>query len=632
MCGIVAWITRTGDVESDVLQHVRDQMSHRGPDTSGIYVSEDRGVGLGFRRLSVIDLSPNANQPIQNEDGTMWLVFNGEVYNFREIRSDLEQLGHRFLSRADSEVVLHAYQEWGQACLERLIGMFAFVIWDARKRCVFAARDRLGIKPLYYAATSKRIFLASELKALVELPGFSKALDGAALYDYLRYGYIVSPRTIYAAARHLSPGHFLLWEYDSGKLEVRTYWEATQIYARSREQTYREVPTNEAECIEELDALLRNSVNCRLISDVPLGAFLSGGMDSSTVVALMRQVTNAEIKTFTIRFLEESYNEADKAAAIAQHLGTTHREMTVTAAEAQKVIPQLPSLFHEPFGDKSAIPTYLVSKMARQHVTVTLSGDGGDELFAGYNIYLWPARQGVLWSRLKAVRPFLRIMDELPIWSASAHKLLNVYSSSTATSMFDNLKTIWQNSEIRSIAPIVLDAASPRLSDEPDGAHLLDLCMLRDLQHYLPDDILTKLDRTSMAVSLEARVPLLDHRIVEFALGMPLYHKYRNGKSKYLLRRVLDRYVPAELTNRPKQGFSLPLDSWLKGDLRYLLQEYLSTEHVALYGVLRPSAVQKVTRRFLSGNDNGKWVWNLLMLQMWLESTFRGGRESVNIV
>ena len=618
MCGFIGWFSRQKAINGVLLERMRDRIRHRGPDDSGVYLSTDGCAGLGFRRLSIIDLTPSGHQPMQNEDGTVWLTFNGEVYNYDEIRPILERAGHRFTSRTDSEVILHAYEEWGKDCLERFVGMFAFVIWDERQNRVFAARDRLGIKPLYYAHKSDQLVLGSELKALVELPELVGNLDGAALYDYLRHGYISAPKTIYAGIQHLPPGHYLSWEHDTGILEIDAYWCATEVFANSREAFLSGDNRDEEDYVDELDTLLRQSVKYRLISDVPLGAFLSGGIDSSLVVALMRQVSTTDVKTYTIRFLDESYNEADYAAKIAAHLGTQHHEFTVTPDEAKAVIPDLPHFYDEPFSDKSAIPTYLVCKSARQHATVALSGDGGDELFAGYNSYLWPLRYGERWQKLEPVRSLINNLNGLFWWGPNIHKRLSMYGASSRSNMFDHRMSLWQDNEIRQLSPFALAAARRPRYDEPPQSNLMDLCMLFDLQRYLPHDILTKIDRASMAESLEVRVPILDHNVVEFALGLPLQYKVRNGVRKYLLRQVLARYVPPVLTERPKQGFSMPLNTWLRGDLRYLLERYLSPDALSVNFILSAGTVAKTTRRFLEGGETYEKVWNLLMLQMWL--------------
>ena len=482
----------------------------------------------------------------------------------------------------------------------------------------------MGIKPLYYALTPNQLLLASELKAITDFPGFSKEIDQVSIYDYLRCGYVLSPRTIYANVCRLSPGDYLLWEMDSGKFEIRSYWNVSEFFALNVEKSLTQNKTSEEDYLDELDALLSSSVRYHLVSDVPLGAFLSGGVDSSLVVSLMRKVSNTDINTFTIRFLESAYNEADVAGQVAQHLNTNHREFTVTPREAMEIIPKLPGFFDEPFSDKSAIPTYLVCKLASRHVTVALSGDGGDELFAGYNSYFWPEKWGHLWKKLNHLHSFIKHFGKYNWQLPSINKYIGMCAATNATQMFDNLLAIWQDIEIKKLAPNLLQADHSGNYKEPSGADILELCTLLDLKRYLPDDILTKVDRTSMAVSLEARVPLLDHRVVEFSAGIPIQYKRRNGTTKYILRRVLERYIPPALANKPKHGFSLPLDAWLKNDLRYLLDEHLSPNNLSRHGILSTAVVQRIIARFLNGRESHTRVWNLLMLQMWLDSAHSG--------
>jgi len=630
MCGFVGWFAYKNAIDRVLLEQARDRIRHRGPDDHGIYLSPDSGTGLGFRRLSIIDLSPNGHQPMQNEDSKVWILFNGEVYNYGEIRPALERNGHRFVSQTDTEVVLHAYEEWGSACLQKFVGMFAFVIWDARKDLVFAARDRLGIKPLYYAHQDEQLTVGSELKALTSLPTVTDGIDGAAVYDYLRYGYISAPKTIYNGIRHIPPGHYLTWDRAANRLELQAYWRPTEAFETRREAFLTGGQRSEASYVDELEALLCQSIKYRLISDVPLGAFLSGGIDSSVVVALMRQVSATDVNTYTIRFLDEAFNEADSAANVAAHLGTLHHEFTVTPDEVKAVIPRLPDFYDEPFSDKSALATYLVCKLAREHVTVALSGDGGDELFAGYNSYLWPLRYGTRWQQMEPFRALINQLNETFWFGPKIHKRLSVYGASSPSVMFSNRMSLWQDYEIGRLSPAALTAAQDQAYAEPRRAGLMDQCMLFDLQRYLPNDILTKVDRVSMAEALEVRVPILDHNVVEFALGLPIDYKVRNGTRKYLLRQVLARHVPTKLIDRPKQGFSVPLESWLRGDLRYLIDRYLSPDALSVPGLLSADSVAQTAQRYLDGRDPYTKVWNLLVLQMWLIET--GSKVSVKSV
>jgi len=610
VCGFVAWIDARG-VDHERLVAMRDTLRHRGPDDAGTFRSPDGTVGLGFRRLSIIDLSPAGHQPMANADGSAQIVFNGEVYNFRELRAELTSLGHVFRSRTDTEVVLHAYEQWGESCVARFIGMFSFAIWSLNSRTLFAARDRLGIKPLYYAASPQGLILASEVKAIVASPNFDRSLDRSALREYLARGYVSSPRSIFVAVRSLPPGHTLSWTRDSGAPVLQRYWNPLDFYPQRAG-----LQPSEDDLVDELDELLRSSVKYRLVSDVPLGAFLSGGVDSSVVVALMRQVGNADIKTFTIGFNEATFDEAKHAEAIARHLGTTHTRLVATQADALGVITRLPQTYDEPFADSSQIPTCLVSHLTRQHVTVALSGDGGDELFCGYENYRRMERWQRAWTMPQWLRSTARWMSRV-VPSERARLALHGLAAPTVVDFADYYAGVWRPQEIDLLAPSLRGLSIGRARDLPDGAPVLDALMLTDLQRYLPHDILTKVDRASMAAGLEARVPLLDHRVVEFAIGLPLSMKRRGNISKYLLRRVLDRYVPRNLVERPKQGFGVPLDSWLRGNLRSLLEEHLDPKQVESGGLFEPAVVRAQLDRFLAGRCGHSRVWSLLMFQMW---------------
>lgn len=612
MCGFVAWLDTRGGIDHDRLVAMRDTLSHRGPDDTGVFRSPGGTVGLGFRRLSIIDTSPSGHQPMSTADGSMHIVFNGEVYNFGELREELSTLGHEFRSRTDTEVVLHAYQEWGENCVKRFIGMFSFAIWSENQRRLFAARDRLGIKPLYYAATSSRLLLASELKALEASPDFDRRLDPSALREYLSRGYVCSPRSIFAAARSLPPGHTLTWTHDVPLPTIRRYWNPLDHYAAGVAVTSR----REEELVEELDALLRSAVKYRLISDVPLGAFLSGGVDSSVVVALMREVGNANVKTFTIGFHEAAFDEADHAEGIARHLGTSHTRLVATQRDARSVISRLPMTYDEPFADSSQIPTCLVSQLTRQHVTVALSGDGGDELFCGYENY----RRMERWQRAWALPQWLRESAHrvgLLVPHERARLAFHGLALPTIVEFADYYASVWRPHEIDRLVPGLRGLTNDVSSSLPADAPVLDRLMLVDIQRYLPHDILTKVDRASMSVGLEARVPLLDHRVVQFALRLPLSMKLRAGTSKHLLRRVLDRYIPRHLVDRPKQGFGVPLDNWLRGDLRGLIDEYLGPKQLDAGGLFEPTVVRAQLDRFLAGRCGHSRVWSLLMFQMW---------------
>ena len=614
MCGIAGAVDVARPLAEDLFVRMGGAICHRGPDDSGTYRSPDGLAGLAFRRLAIIDLSPAGHQPMTVPDRDCWIVFNGEVYNFAELRPELEAKGHVFRSRSDTEVVLHAWLEWGERCVDRFIGMFAFAIWDERERVLFAARDRLGIKPLYYAERPGRLAFASELKALMAEGSASGALDADALGDFLARGYVSAPRTIYRGVRALEPGHTLTWR--NGTTTVRRYWNALDYAERGG------APADEAGLAEELDELLRSAIRYRLISDVPLGAFLSGGLDSTLVVALMRAVSGDDLRTFTIGFEDGRQDESAAATAIARHLGTTHLNLTATESEALALVPLLPEIYDEPFADSSQIPACLVSRLTRQHVTVALSGDGGDELFGGYDNYRRMAEIERWWRLPRALRSAASL-PALLLPQGARRRALEGLASADPLAYAEDVWRLHRRREAEALLPALAargeDAARGYTASRLRGMAPIARMMLTDVARYLPNDILTKVDRASMAVSLEARVPLLDHRVVEFALGLPLEMRLRDGRTKVLLRRVLARYVPPALTERPKHGFSVPLASWLRGDLRPLLALYLSPERLVHFGVLEPAAVAPRLRRFLAGGYGGEGIWALLMLQMWLE-------------
>ncbi len=619
MCGITGIVDLNGLPELEILERARDTLVHRGPDDAGVFVNERHDTALLFRRLSIIDLSAAGHQPLKNEDGSRWIVFNGEVYNFEALRGTLEAAGHRFWSGTDTEVVLHAYEEWGEDCVQRFVGMFAFAIWDDRARTLFAARDRLGIKPFYYQHLSSGIRFASELKALVALPRNQRQVDQAALWQYLARGYVCPPRTIYAGTNSLPPAHHLRWTAASGALQVERYWDPLDAYRRGA-RADRDKPLDIDGVVEELDGLLRTSVKLRLRSDVPLGAFLSGGLDSSLVVSLMAAIAGRAVKTFTIGFEERRYDEAPAARRIAGHFGTEHHDLLAREQDALDIIPRLVEYYDEPFADSSAIPTCLVSLLARQHVTVALTGDGGDELFGGYQHYRTiNARLRYARAVPDFARGFLSRAGEALPDSRPQVALASLRSASGPEGFFDYFTSIWRPYELQRLAPD-LTAAPPAGASRVNGtATDLETFMLSDLQRYLPHDILTKVDRASMAASLEARVPLLDHRVVEFVVGLPDGLKVQGAAQKALLRRLLARYVPAALTDRPKSGFAVPMSDWLRGPLKWMLDDYLSPARVRQGGVFDPRVVRRVIDRFLRGQIGHARPWVLLVYQMWAD-------------
>ena len=641
MCGIVGFKSKY-DYRSikERLPEASKRLFHRGPDDSGLVYDEAAGVGLAHRRLSIIDLSSAGHQPMKSDDGKVCICYNGEIYNFRKVRKILEGCGHRFKSATDTEIVLKAYLQWGTECLERFVGMFAFAIWDSRNQTLFLARDRLGIKPLYYYLNESEgiLIFSSELKALMVFANFVKDIDPDAIPLFLHYGYIPAPGTIYKNTHKLLPGHLLI--YDGNTVQTKEYWSLPEI---SRTQT--EPGQSEDDQLQRLDDLLTAAVSDRLISDVPLGALLSGGIDSSVVVALMQKISSTPARTFSIGFKEKEYNEAPWAAMVAKHLETEHTELYVTANDALDVIPRLPDFYDEPFADSSAIPTSLVSHLTRQQVTVALSGDGGDEQFCGYvrywttksmangfNRFPLPVKKAV--SRMLALIPtpwvencYLPFHNFLPQRLRMANfpdkwqKLIKLMDQTRISELYRMTICLWSAQEISDMLSQTLPQSRyEETFEETVDWPLLSRLMRVDQKTYLPDAMLTKVDRASMANSLEIRVPLLDHRVVEFTAGLPEHFKYRNGTGKYLLKKLLARYLPESLFERPKMGFGVPIDHWLRFELKDLLLDFLSAERLKGEGLFNPNFVEKKIKEHLSGQVNHQYrLWPLLMWEMWRE-------------
>ncbi len=620
MCGISGFCSAVPRGRA-VLEAMNATLRHRGPDDTGVWLAGGRAsdgwtaasgtVGLAQRRLAIIDLSPAGRNPMSNDEETLWITYNGEVFNFREVRAELEGAGFRFRTQTDSEVILKAYERWGRGCVERFVGMFAFAIWDSRRSSLFIARDRLGIKPLYYLERAGEIAFASELKALRPYPSFDGSIDREALGQFLRFQYVPSPASIYQAARKLPPGHWLEWR--DGRARIERYWDPVRV---AQEE---ELRGSEEELFERFEALLSEAVRYRLISDVPLGAFLSGGVDSSTVVALMQENAGGPVKTFSIGFEDRELDESSDARSVARYLGTEHHERICTTQDALDLIPLLARHFDEPFGDSSAIPTMLVSRFAREHVTVALSGDGGDELFWGYNRYsahdrLQRLMRAPAWLRRLAAGP-LSVAPDRRARHAAEWIRMEDRGEDRYLRFISTLgpKEVARLSGTEGDPPVLYEDARLRL-----GESRPDAVSVRDLVSYLPEDILTKVDRTSMAFSLEARVPLLDHRLVEFTLRLPLALKLRSGRSKYLLRKSLYRRVPRSLIERPKKGFRVPVARWLTGDLKDSVRGVLSPEGVRRAGLVDPEAVGDLLGRDLSGaGRRPDAIWSLYVLHLW---------------
>jgi asparagine synthase (glutamine-hydrolysing) len=644
MCGFAGILT-TASLRREALEEVAETMSaqiaHRGPDDSGCWSEPSGGVAFGFRRLAIIDLSAHGHQPMRSPSGKYTLVFNGEIYNYEALRRHLEIDGWHFNGQSDTEVICAAFERWGiEAAVKKFIGMFAIAVWDASTRRVSLVRDRLGIKPLFYFHRPGILTFGSELKALVAGPHFDSTIDENALAAYLRYLYVPAPQTIYLHARKLLPGHILSVDSVAGSLpESTAFWSLDEAYCSGRQNTFE---GSDAEAVQELTALLSDAVRLRMQADVPLGALLSGGIDSSTVVALMQANASSRTRTFSIAFPGSDHDESVHAARVAKSLGTDHTELAVTGADALAVVPRLPELFDEPFADPSQIPTYLVCKLARQSVTVALSGDGGDEVFAGYERYVQGER---IIGRLRRVPLALRQAAgaaagrvSAKTWERTFHragaimpglarqrflgnkirKFGNLLRHESEDAMYRSLLSAWQNPENLLIHTRNSQSRVEKELSKTAPMPLLDRMMLLDQQTYLADDLLAKVDRASMAVSLEARVPLLDHRVVEFAWRLKPDQKVRDGKGKWLLRQVLYTLVDRNLVDRPKVGFSVPIGDWLRGPLRSWAEDLLfagtaESEQLLQLGKTRPG-----WGRLQSGDDEAALAfWAVLMFESW---------------
>ncbi|HUP97847.1 MAG TPA: asparagine synthase (glutamine-hydrolyzing) [Usitatibacter sp.] len=644
MCGITGYWTRRGDPAAwlNDLSASVVALKQRGPDDSGVWVRQGGRVALGHTRLSILDLSPLGHQPMKSHDGSLTMVFNGEVYNFPIVRAELESLGHRFRSTGDSEVVLAAIREWGVKAVDKFIGMFAIAIWNEQERRMLLLRDRMGVKPLYYAWNGNNFWFGSELKALRAFQAWKPEIDRDALGDYLQYGYISAPRSIYRNVHKLLPGHWLeLGEV--GEPVAHRYW--------TPHQGLEPFEANEEELERQLESLMIDAFRYRMVSDVPVGVFLSGGIDSSAVAAILQKYGGGEVRTFTIGFNDPRFNEAPHAKLVADYLGTRHTEQIITAADMHTVLPQWADVFDEPFGDPSGVPTYLVSKMARQHVKVALSADGGDELFNGYNHYgqvterenalarLPQAARSALASSIGILgSPRLRTAASLmPLPAGLRHatrrnvverleKLRMILPKLDRSLMYDLSMTSWTPWEI---SHLLGGATTPRERVEGAGLSYPDQMARCDMRHFLPDDILVKVDRTTMASGLEGREPFLDHRLVEFAMRLPLSMRRGPLGPKHLVRKVLYKIVPREVLERPKQGFAIPLAGWMRGELSPLIHQYLAPQRIREAGILDPDMVARAVTNFRdggTGNDrlDVQKLWFLIAFELWRDRWMTG--------
>lgn len=638
MCGIAGFVSDRiiGPDAATILDRMTNAISHRGPDDSGRWLDTEHGVALGHRRLAIIDLSPAGHQPMASASGRFVLIYNGEIYNHAELRTQLERddQAPNWRGHSDTEVLLACIDAFGiVGALERANGMFAIAVWDRREKVLTLARDRAGEKPLYYGRQGNSIVFASELKALTAHPEFERVIDRGALAAFMRFGYVPAPMSIWQGIHKLPPAHFI--EIKAGVRDLVSpscYWNLADIAAQGAAAPFADTPA----LVDDLDALLRDAVKLRMEADVPLGTFLSGGVDSSVITALMQAQSARPVRTFSIGFDARGYDESGHARAVAEHLGTNHSELRVTAAEAQAVLPKLPLIWDEPFADSSQIPTYLVNALARNEVTVALSGDGGDELFAGYNRHVLGAR---IWENAARLPGFVRrgiaatltkpmtgnavsglaaitgmgrkiggIAERLP-------KIGAIIGADTPYDFYARLVSQWHPG----VSPVIGAQEMVRLIETPAFADFRNTMLYLDTCTYLPDDILAKVDRAGMAVSLEGRIPFLDHRLIEFAWRVPMSEKIKNGRGKHILREVLYRYVPTDLIDRPKVGFAVPIGDWLVNELRDWVESLLDPALLRAQGFLDPETVARTWARFREGDKSlVAQLWCILMFQAWL--------------
>ncbi len=651
MCGITGFLTLGGfnvSAGEGCIDVMTAQLDHRGPDDRGHWVDAREGIAFGHTRLSILDLSPAGHQPMESPSSRYVMVFNGEIYNHLELRERLERLVGFSLpwrGHSDTETLLAGFEKWGiKDMLCQCVGMFALAVWDRQKHELTLARDRYGEKPLYYGWQGRSLIFASELKSCVVFPGFKYEIDRDALALMMRFGHVPAPYAIYRGMAKLSSGHMLTIPQNQGNESVgfsqsQPYWSVNEAMAAGLSNPF---IGNDAQAIDELESLLTRAIRQQQLADVPVGAFLSGGVDSSTVVALMQAQSMRPVKTFAIGFAEEEFDEAIHARNVALHLGTDHTELYVKPKSALQIIPKLPEIFDEPFADPSQIPTFLVAQLARQQVTVSLSGDGGDELFGGYNRYQWVQKVEHKLQKLPiSTRHWLaRTMVGIPVarWDGlndwlkpvlpsslkmahlgdKLHKMANSLEASSPQDLYCGVMSIWKNP-----SQLVLQSEEPStLFDKQVSScrEFVDWMMAIDSQTYLQDDMLVKVDRAAMAVGLETRVPMLDHRVAEFAWRLPLSMKIREGKGKWILRQILYRHVPVSLIDRPKQGFSVPIGAWLRGPLRAWAEALLDERRLRVEGYFNVELVRTAWQEHLSGRRH--WplqLWNVLMFQAWLE-------------
>jgi len=614
MCGIVGVVDYSKNLNSQLLKTMNENLHSRGPDDSGVEVfdKDHFSIGLAHKRLSILDLSSLGHQPMKYEH--LWITYNGEVYNFEEIKIELKEFGYQFVSHSDTEVIIKAYHKWGIKCVDKFRGMFAFAIYDTKENKVLLLRDRVGVKPLYFYNKDDIFLFSSEIKAFYPHPKFEKNIDKDSLSLYLQFGYIQAPKSIYKNCHKLLPSHYLEFDLSKNKYTVEKYWDVIDHYKEKSNNSYEEAK-------KELEEILLDSFNLRMVSDVPVGTFLSGGIDSSLVTAILQKHSENPIKTFTIGFDDEDYNEAPFAKEIAKYLGTEHTEHYCSKKDVMEIIPKLPITYDEPFGDSSAIPTTLVSQVAKEKVSVVLSGDGGDEVFCGYLSYesfekrfnkidALPLKDTIA-GLLKIVPdPIFKLEDWNERYYLKYLKLKNTLEHKDISNMFKVANSVFTIDEVKK----VLNGSYYYIEDKiNDNICDLEKMMISDFKGYLADDILVKVDRASMGISLETREPLLDNKIIEFVAKLPIEYK----KEKRILKDILSDYIPKELFIRKKTGFGIPINKWLRNELKYLIDEHLNDKIIKNDAIFDLEYIRKLKYRFFNNKNDDRKIWTILMFQMW---------------
>lgn len=628
MCGIIGFIDKNKNI--DTLNDMLKIQSYRGPDDSGVYFDEKSGVHFGHNRLSIQDLTSHGHQPFVSDCENYIIVFNGEVYNFKAIRTELQNLGYNFISNSDTEVILYSYKEWGIKCIDKFVGMFTFAIFDKVEDKLVLVRDRAGVKPLYYYIYEDQFMFSSEIKSFHKHPKFKKEQNLEVLPYFFQFGYIPAPFTIFKNCFKLEAGHYLELKIDNLEFKIIKYWDVTDFYLQEK------FTKNEDEIIEDIEKILDDAIDLRMVSDVPVGVFLSGGYDSSLVASILAIKQEKKINTFTIGFDDEKYNEAEHAKTIAEYLGTNHTEYYMKNSDMLDLVEKLPFYYDEPFGDSSALPTMIVSKLARQSVTVALSSDGGDEAFCGYSKYFFLNKfQNIFSNSFK--REVLK--SGLNLFSADSIEYINkklpknlkqtnikdkytkfqrAINSSSLEEMFANASSYVDKNEIARFLKVSKNQELFKKWEKIRSIEFLNQMMAIDYKLFMNDDVLTKVDRATMSVSLEGREPLLDHRIIEYMARVPLDIKYKNRQGKYLLRQVLYKYLPKEIVDKPKSGFQIPLNEWLRCELKPLVLKYLDIA-IMDESIFNIEEIMQLKKRFFDGEDIGTTIWFILMYQMWKE-------------